>query len=160
MQQITRFAPLFAALLLAGCSTSPSTDMQSQPTPIQATPGTLVAPMVAQPTTPIVVADNAETAGDASAYIDAGAYAKLSAGERADASAATFNALKFSRPGAPRAWGKSGGAAGTVTVGPLVKVNDTTCRNFTTVVTISGAAFTKNGTACQDPVSLGWTVSA
>lgn len=159
MQQTLRFAPLFAALLLAGCSTNPSTDMQSQPMPIQATPGSLVAP-IAQPATPIVVADNAQTAGDASAYIDAGAYGKLSAAERADASAATFNALKFSRPGAPRAWGKSGGATGTVTVGPLVKVNDTTCRNFTSVVTISGAAFTKQGTACQDPVSNSWTVSA
>jgi surface antigen len=158
MQQTVRFAPLFVALLLAGCSTSPSSDMQSQPMPIQATPGSIIAP-VAEPTTPIVVADNAQTAGDASAYMDPGAYAKLSAAERADASAATYNALKFSRPGAPRAWGKSGGASGNVTVGPLVKVNNTTCRNFTSVVTISGAASTKQGTACQDPATLGWTVS-
>jgi len=159
MQQTIRFAPLLVVLLLAGCGGSATSDLQTQPTPIQATPGSVLAPVAAEPTTPIVVADNAQTAGDASAFIDAGAYAKLSSGERADAAVAQFNALKFSRPGAPRAWGKSGGTSGTVTVGPLVKVNNTTCRNFTHVVTIAGAAFTRQGTACQDPVTLSWSVS-
>ena len=158
MQQIFRFAPLFAALLLAGCSSSPSTDMQSQPTPIQATPGSFLTPVAVEPATPIVMADNAQTGSDASAFIDAGAYAKLSGAERADASAATFNALKFSRPGAPRAWGKSGGTSGAMTVGPLVTVNNTICRNFTQVVTIAGAGFTKQGTACQDGAGS-WIVS-
>jgi surface antigen len=159
MQQTFRLAPLFAVLLLAGCSTSPSPVMQSQPTPIQATPGSFLTPVSVEPATPIVLADNAQTAGDASAFIDAGAYAKLSSADRADASAATFNALKFSRPGAPRAWGKSGGTSGTMTVGPLVTVNNTTCRNFTHVVTIAGTALTKQGTACQDGVG-GWVVSS
>lgn len=157
MQQILRFAPLFAVLLLAGCSTSPSSNMQSQPTPIQPAPGSFITPVSVEPTTPIVLANNAQTAADASSFMDAGAYAKLSDAERADASAAQFNALKFSRPGAPRAWGRSGGTSGAVTVGPLVRVNDTTCRNYTNVVTIAGAAFTKQGTACQD--GEGWTVS-
>lgn len=158
MPQIVRIAPLFLTLLLAGCDFGQST-IQVQPTPIQPTPGSILAPVAVEPTQPIVVADNAMTAGDASAYMDPAAYAKLSGAERAEASAATFNALKFSRPGAPRAWGKSSGASGTVTVGPLVKVNNTTCRNFTSVVTIAGAAATKQGTACQDPATLGWTVS-
>ena len=157
MQQILRFAPLFAVLLLAGCSLSPSSDMQSQPTPIQPALGSVMTPVAVAPTTPIVLANNAQTAADASSFMDAGAYARLSDAERADASAAQFNALKFSRPGAPRAWGRSGGTSGAVTVGPLVKVNDTTCRNYTNVVTIAGAAFTKQGTACQDGES--WTVS-
>jgi len=158
MQQILRFAPLFAALLLAGCTDmGSSSDLRSQPTPIQPAPGSFIAPVAVEPTTPIVLANNAQTAADASSFMDAGAYARLSDAERADASAAQFNALKFSRPGAPRAWGRSGGTSGAVTVGPLVKVNDTTCRNYTNVVTIAGAAFTKQGTACQDGDS--WTVS-
>ena len=157
MQQHLRFAPLFAVLLLAGCGGTSTSQLQSQPTPIQATPGSVLAPIAPEPTTPIVVADNAQTAGDVSACIDAGAYAKLSATERADAAVAQFNALKFSRPGAPRIWGKSGGTSGSVTVGPPVKVNNTNCRNYTHVVTIAGAAFSKQGTACQDPTTLGWS---
>jgi surface antigen len=113
---------------------------------------------LAQPTQPVVVAVNAQTAGDASAFIDAGAYAKLSSGDRAEAAAAQINALKFGRAGAPRNWGKSGGTSGVVTVGPFVQVNNTFCRNFTHVVTISGAAFTRQGTACKDAAD-NWTVA-
>jgi surface antigen len=155
MQQIIRFAPLFAVLLVAGCSSSPSYDMQSQPTPIQQTP--VIAPASIEPAQPQVVAANATTAGDASAFIDAGAYAKLSGGDRAEASSAQFNALTFGRPGAPRNWGK-GGTTGAITVGPYVRVNNTDCRNFTHVVTIAGAAFTKQGTACKD-ANGSWTVA-
>ena len=105
----------------------------------------------------MVVAANTSTAGDASAFIDAGAYAKLSGGDRAAAASAQFNALTFGRPGAPRNWG-AGGTTGSITVGPYVRVNNTDCRNFTHVVTISGAAFTKQGTACKD-ASGSWTVA-
>ena len=156
MQQIVRIAPFFVALLLAGCGMGPSTDMQLQPTPIQATP--MIAPVAAEPAAPVLVAVNAQTAGDASAFMDAGAYAKLTGGDRAEASSAQINALNFGRPGAPRNWGKSGGASGSVTVGPYVQVNNTSCRNFTHVVTISGAAFTKQGTACKDPAGT-WSVA-
>jgi surface antigen len=156
MQQTLRFAPLLAALLLAGCSMGPSTQIQSQPTPIQATP--IVAPAAVEPAQPVVVAVNAQTAGDASAFIDAGAYGKLSGDEKAAAASAQINALNFGRPGAPRAWGKSGGTSGNVTVGPYVRVNNTDCRNFTHVVTVGGAAFTKQGTACKDAAG-GWTVA-
>jgi surface antigen len=156
MQQTLRFAPLFAVLLLAGCSSSPSYDVAVQPTPIQPTP--TLTPASVQPAQPVVVAVNTQTAGDASAFIDAGAYAKLSGGDRAEAATAQINALNFGRPGAPRAWGKSGATSGSVTVGPYVQVNNTSCRNFTHVVTISGAAFTKQGTACKDTTG-GWTVA-
>jgi len=157
MQQTVRFAPLFLALLLAGCSTGPSSNLQSQPTPIQATPATLVAPVAVEPSQPVVVAVNTQTAGDASAFIDAGAYAKLTGADRAEAATAQINALNFGRPGAPRNWGKSG-TTGSVTVGPYVQVNNTSCRNFTHVVTISGAAFTKQGTACKDATG-NWSVA-
>ena len=158
MQQTVRFAPLFVALLLAGCTFGTDSQLQAQPTPIQPTPGSIVAPMVAEPAQPLVVAVNAQTAGDASAFIDAGAYAKLSAADRAEAAAAQINALKFGRAGAPRNWGKAGGTSGVVTVGPFVQVNNTFCRNFTHVVTIAGAAFTRQGTACKD-VAENWTVA-
>lgn len=157
MQQTVRFAPLFVALLLAGCTGS-NADLQAQPTPIQPTPGSIVAPVAVEPTQPLVVAVNAQTAGDASAFIDAGAYAKLSAADRAEAAVAQINALKFGRAGAPRNWGKAGGASGVVTVGPFVQVNNTFCRNFTHVVTIAGAAFTRQGTACKDATD-NWTVA-
>lgn len=158
MQQIIRFAPLLLAVLLAGCSWGPSSDIQSQPTPIQPTPGSVLMPVAVEPAEPVVVAVNAQTAGDASAFVDAGAYAKLSGGERADAATAQINALNFGRPGAPRNWGKTGTTSGSVTVGPYVQVNNTSCRNFTHVVTIVGAAFTKQGTACKD-ANGGWTVA-
>jgi len=157
MQQTVRFAPLLVALLLAGCSMGPSSDIQTQPTPIQATPGSLMTPVSVEPATPIVVATNAQTAGDASGFIDAGAYARLSGGDRAEAASAQTNALNFGRPGAPRNWGKSG-TTGSVTVGPYVQVNNTSCRNFTHVVTIAGAAFTKQGTACKDATG-NWSVA-
>jgi len=155
MQQTIRFAPLLAALLLAGCSSSPTYQMQSQPTPIQPTP--TIAPASIEPVQPMVVAANTTNAGDASAFIDAGAYAKLSAGDRSEAASAQFNALTFGRPGAPRNWGK-GSTTGSITVGPYVRVNNTDCRNFTHVVTVSGAAFTKQGTACKDATGS-WTVA-
>ena len=157
MQQTIRFVPLFAALLLAGCSTGPSSDIRTQPTPIQATP-VIAAPASIEPIQPVVVAANTSTAGDASAFVDAGAYAKLSGSDRAEAASAQFNALTFGRPGAPRNWGKSG-TTGSITVGPYVRVNNTDCRNFTHVVTISGAAFTKQGTACKDQAG-NWTVAS
>ena len=158
MQQTLRFAPLLVALLLAGCGGTTTSDLQSQPTPIQPTPGSIMAPVASEPVAPVVVAVNAQTAGDASAFIDAGAYAKMSGADRADAASAQINALNFGRPGAPRNWGKSGGNTGTVTVGPYVQVNNTSCRNFTHVVTIAGAAFTKQGTACKDATG-NWSVA-
>lgn len=158
MQQTVRFAPLFAALLLAGC-TGTTAELQSQPTPIQPTPGSIVAPVAVAPSQPVVVAVNAQTAGDASGFIDAGAYAKLSQADRAEAAAAQINALKFGRAGAPRNWGKAGGTSGVVTVGPFVQVNNTFCRNFTHVVTIAGAAYTRQGTACKDAAD-NWSVAS
>ena len=158
MQQTVRFAPLLVAVLLAGCSATPSSNLQAQPTPIQPTPGSVLTPIAVEPAQPIVVAVNAQTAGDASAFVDAGAYAKLSGTDRADAATAQINALNFGRPGAPRNWGKAGATSGSVTVGPYVQVNNTSCRNFTHVVTISGAAFTKQGTACKDATG-NWTVA-
>lgn len=155
MQQTLRFAPLFAVILLAGCSSSPTYDVAAQPTPIQATP--TLTPASLEPAQPVVVAVNTQTAGDAGPFIDAGAYAKLSSGDRAEAASAQINALNFGRPGAPRNWGKSG-TTGSVTVGPYVQVNNTSCRNFTHVVTISGAAFTKQGTACKDATG-NWSVA-
>jgi surface antigen len=159
MQQTIRFAPLLLAVLLAGCSMGPSSsDIQSQPTPIQPTPGSVIAPVAVAPAEPVMVAVNAQTAGDASAFVDAGAYARLSGIDRADAATAQINALNFGRPGAPRNWGKVGTTSGSVTVGPYVQVNNTSCRNFTHVVTIAGAAFTKQGTACKDATGT-WSVA-
>jgi surface antigen len=37
-------------------------------------------------------------------------------------------------------------------------VNNTSCRNFTHVVTISGAAFSRQGTACKDAAG-NWSVA-
>lgn len=91
-------------------------------------------------------------------YIDGAALNQLTPAQRSAANDAQFYALQFGRPGAPRTW-NSGGANGSVSVGPYVRVNSLDCREFTHRVTISGQTYTASGQACRE-VDGAWTVSA
>jgi surface antigen len=148
MQQIVRVAlPVFAMLLLAGCSMGPSSsDIALGPTLPQ--PNSQLA---TQPTiTP--------TMNDVTAFLDASVIGKLSAKDKSEAASAQFNALTFGRPGAPRAWTGDKGVTGNVTVGPYVTVNNINCRDFTHTVSIAGTPVAKKGTACRE-IDGTWNVA-
>ena len=93
---------------------------------------------------------SAQAMTDLTAFIDPAAVGLLSAKEKSEASSAQFNALQFGRPGAPRSWSGDRGAAGQVTVGPYVRVNNIDCRDFTHTVTVSGQSYVRKGTACRE----------
>jgi len=161
MQQLVRALPVLAMLLLAGCSMGPSTSdiavgptlpqpnstLATQP---QITPARVPSPTDIQPTT---VAMN-----DVSAFVDGSILGQLSAKDKSEAASAQFNALTFGRPGAPRTWNGDKGVAGSVTVGPYVRVNNIDCRDFTHTVTVGGAPHARKGTACRDATGS-WSVT-
>jgi len=74
----------------------------------------------------------------------------LSAKDRRAALAAEYRALEYGQTGAPIAWrGRS--VRGEVVAGPLYKVNDYDCRQYTHTITIKGKSETARGTACRAP---------
>ena len=162
MQLIARAAlPVFAMLLLAGCSMGPSTsDMALGPT--------LPAPNSAMATTPAITPASLpapgaiQTAGttmnDVTAFLDASVISQLSPKDKSEAASAQFNALTFGRPGAPRAWTGDKGVTGNVTVGPYVTVNNLNCRDFTHTVNIGGNPVVRKGTACRE-IDGTWSVA-
>ncbi|KQU94183.1 hypothetical protein ASC89_09310 [Devosia sp. Root413D1] len=161
MQQIVRAVPLFAMLLLAGCSMGPSTsDVALGPTLPQpnSTLGTQPTITPASLPAPGAIQSANTTMNDVSAFLDPSVLGQLSAKDKSEAASAQFNALTFGRPGAPRAWTGDKGTSGNVTVGPYVRVNNIDCRDFTHTVTIGGAPHARKGTACRE-VDGTWSVA-
>ena len=163
MQLIVRVLPVLALLLLAGCSSSPTTNNLAsgptlpQPNSALATqPAATITP-AALPTTTAVQPSSA-VQNDVSAFVDGGILGQLSGNDKSQAASAQFNALTFGRPGAPRAWNGDKGVTGSVTVGPYVRVNNIDCRDFTHTVTIAGTPHVKKGTACRD-MTGNWSVA-
>ena len=161
MHQIVRALPVFALLLLAGCSTGPSnSDIALGPT--------LPAPNSALATTPTITPASVPAPGaiqpagttmnDVTAFLDPSVISKLSPKDKSEAASAQFNALTFGRPGAPRTWVGDKGVSGSVTVGPYVTVNNTNCRDFTHTVTIGGTPHARKATACREPDNT-WAVA-
>lgn len=158
MPPLFRATPLFALVLLAGCSSGtvqgpvgptlnrPNPDLgQMQPQPQPAlTPASL--PMAASP----AAVPGGGVTSDISTYVDGSVIARLSPRDRGEASSAQYNALTFGRPGAPRAWVGDAGVSGQVMVGPYVRVNNIDCRDFTHTVTVGGTPLAKKGTACRE----------
>lgn len=161
MQLTVRALPVLAMLLLAGCSSSPTTsNLASGPTLPQPN-----AAMAAQPATVTTAAlpttavqPSTVALNDVSGFVDAGILAQLSANDKSQAASAQINALTFGRPGAPRAWNGDKGVTGSVTVGPYVRVNNIDCRDFTHTVTVAGTPYAKKGTACRDATG-NWSVA-
>ncbi len=86
----------------------------------------------------------AATDGLAGTVIDLG----LSAKDQRMALAAEQKALDYGAIGAPVAW-RGHSSSGQVVAGPLYKVNDYECREFTHTITIKGQSETATGTACR-----------
>jgi len=162
MQQIVRAVPLFAMLLLAGCSMGPSTsDVALGPTLPQPNSTLATQPTITPASLPApgaIQSANASSMNDVTAFVDASVLGQLSAKDKAEAASAQFNALTFGRPGAPRTWIGDKGVSGSVTVGPYVTVNNTNCRDFTHTVTIAGAPHARKGTACREADNT-WSVA-
>ncbi len=162
MQLIARAAlPVFAMLLLAGCSMGPSSsDMALGPTLPQPNSQLGTQPTITPASLP--AAGAIQTAGttmnDVTAFLDPSVVGKLSPKDKSEAASAQFNALTFGRPGAPRAWTGDKGTSGNVTVGPYVTVNNINCRDFTHTVTIGGTPVAKKGTACRE-IDGTWSVA-
>lgn len=153
MQQIVRAVPVFAILVLAGCSIGPSTsDVALGPTLPQPNATLSPPPMITPASLPATgaVQSVGTTMNDVTSFIDPSVVGQLSAKDKSEAASAQFNALTFGRPGAPRAWNGDKGSTGSVTVGPYVRVNNIDCRDFTHTVTIGGTAHAKKGTACRE----------
>jgi surface antigen len=146
MHKLLSVIPLLATLALAGCGTTGTSDLG----PTLPGPGTAVATGPTIVTAPADSTREAQALTDVTAFLDPAALGLLSAKERAEAGTAQYNALQFSRAGAPRAWTGDRGASGQVTVGPPVPVNSLYCRNFTHVVTVGGQTYTKQGMACRE----------
>jgi len=81
---------------------------------------------------------------------DAAVGQNLGAKDRRAALAAEYHALEYGRSGAAVSWrGRS--ARGEVVPGPLYRVNDYNCREYTQTVTFKGQSSTASGTACRRP---------
>jgi surface antigen len=147
MNRSTLFAIPLLALVVAGCSSTGSTQMASAPVVVQP------QPVVAQPMVP-TSAQNVQTArlttSIANGFVDSAALSRMTAKDSNEANSAQFYALQFGRPGAPRQWAGDAGTTGSVAVGPYVRVNNLDCRDFTHTVKISGQDFVKKGTACRE----------
>lgn len=156
MTQFARVLIVSLLLTLAACS-STSTMAPTTQVAIVAPPP-LVSTLPATPTVAQTTTTAAQTT-DVAPFIDTGALALLGANDRTSASSATFYALQFGRPGAPRAWQGGSGTSGQVSVGPYVRVNNLDCREFTHAVTIAGNAYTRKGTACRETDGR-WTLAA
>lgn len=161
MQQFVRALPVFAMLLLAGCSMGPSTsDVALGPTLNQPNPALAAQPTITPASLPApgAIQGAGTTMNDVTAFLDASVIGKLSAKDKAEAASAQFNALTFGRPGAPRAWTGDKGTSGNVMVGPYVRVNNIDCRDFTHTVTIGGTPVARKGTACRE-IDGTWSVA-
>ena len=156
MQQFVRAFPLLAALTLAGCSGS-SVNSNLGPTLNQ--PGPTQPTMVASGPPPAETMSASRSMTDITAFVDPGALKVMSEADKTQASAAQFNALQFSRAGAPRAWSGPSGITGSVLVGPPVNVNALYCREFTHTVSASGQTYSKKALACRDADNI-WSVEA
>jgi surface antigen len=141
-----RTLSLVSLFALAACS---STVAPQSSAPIL-TANTALAPQVPALQTPAQNTAMGVATTEAAYFIDPAISARLSANDRSQAASAQFYALQFGRPGAPRAWVGDAGTKGSVNVGPYVRVNNVDCRDFTHVVTVGGAAYTRKGTACRE----------
>jgi surface antigen len=146
MLNLLRVFPLIAALALAGCSSTRTADLG----PVLPGPGSPVSTPASIQAAPAQQVAAAQSLTDVAAFVDPAALGLMSPKERAEAASAQYNALQFSRTGAPRAWSGDRGASGSVTVGPPVPVNSLYCRNFTHAVTVGGQIYSKQGMACRE----------
>ncbi|MGV3490128.1 MAG: hypothetical protein ACO1OG_02290 [Devosia sp.] len=162
MQLSVRALPVFAMLLLAGCSSGPSNDLALGPTLPPPNSTLATQPAITPASLPTTTASAAQPGSiglaSANAFIDAAALGLLTAKDQSEASSAQFNALTFGRPGAPRNWVGDNGTSGSVVVGPYVRVNNIDCRDFTHTVTIGGTPYAKKGTACREADGT-WSVA-
>lgn len=159
MKILRAMALIGLALTVAACSRTGTMQTATAPMPQPTT--VMNAPLPTTPTpqpseTPAL--QQARLDPGSYNYIDGAALSQLSPAQRSAANDAQFYALQFGRPGAPRTW-NSGGASGSVSVGPYVRVNSLDCREFTHRVTIGAETFTSTGQACRE-VDGAWTVSA
>ena len=152
MHKIVRAFSVLPVLVLAACATAPQVTNFGTTAEVSAP----ADPVVLQ--APAQTISTAAATTDASAFVDAAAYALLSSKSKTEVSTAQFNALQFGRVGAPRNWLGDSGQSGNVMVGPYVRVNLIDCRDFTNTVTISGQTYVKKGTACRE-ADGSWTVS-
>ena len=146
MPNLSRVFPLLAVLALAGCSSTRTADL-GPVLPGPGSPATTTTTITAAPAQQVAAA---QSLTDVNAFVDPAALGLMSPKERAEAASAQYNALQFSRAGAPRAWAGDRGASGQVTVGPPVPVNSLYCRNFTHAVTVGGQTYSRQGMACRE----------
>ena len=146
--------PLIVLSLAACASTGPTQVAQA---PVMTTAPVIMAPIGPSPaqTTQVALAATNVSNG----FVDAAALPLMTAKDSAEANSAQFYALQFGRPGAPRQWSGDKGSTGTVAVGPMVRVNNLDCRDFTHTVKINGQDYVKKGTACREN-GTNWTVAA
>ncbi|WEJ57566.1 hypothetical protein [Devosia sp. FJ2-5-3] len=152
MNRFALFATPVLALVLAGCSSTGTSQVVQAPVATQ--------PVIAQPMVPSsaqTVQQARLTTSIANGFVDATALSLMSAKDSAEANSAQFYALQFGRPGAPRQWAGDKGSTGSVAVGPYVRVNNLDCRDFTHTVKIGGKDYVKKGTACREQTG-NWNV--
>lgn len=153
MNRFALFATPVLALVLAGCSSTGTSQVVQAPVVTQ-------QPVVAQPMVP-TSAQNVQqarlTTSIANGFVDSAALALMSAKDSNEANSAQFYALQFGRPGAPRQWAGDRGTTGSVAVGPYVRVNNLDCRDFTHTIKIGGQDYVKKGTACREQTG-NWSV--
>jgi surface antigen len=154
MNRFALFATPILALVLAGCSSTGTSQVAQAPV--------VTAPVVAQPLVPSsaqTVQQARLTTNVSSGFVDPAALALMTAKDSNEANSAQFYALQFGRPGAPRQWAGDRGTTGSVAVGPYVRVNNLDCREFSHRVTLNGQTYTRSGTACRE-VDGAWGVTA
>ena len=152
MNRFALIATPLLAILLAGCSSTGTTQVAQAP--VAATP-VVVQPMV--PSSAQAVQTARLTTSVSSGFVDPAALALMTAKDSSEANSAQFYALQFGRPGAPRQWAGDKGTTGSVAVGPYVRVNNLDCRDFTHTVKVSGTDYVKKGTACREQAG-NWNV--
>ena len=148
MSSLLRAVSLVPLLALAACGSTAS--VTRPPIVGMANAGTTL-PMPAQQG--MSVAETTAVAAamiDVNAFVDGTALPLMTSRDKSEAGNAQFYALQFGRPGAPRLWKGDSSANGSVQVGPIVRVNNLDCRDFTHAVSISGKAYNRKGTACRE----------
>lgn len=152
MNRFALFATPILALVLAGCSSTGTSQVVQAPVATQ--------PVVVQqlvPTSAQTVQQARLTTSIANGFVDSAALALMTAKDSNEANSAQFYALQFGRPGAPRQWAGDKGTTGSVAVGPYVRVNNLDCRDFTHTIKIGGQDYVKKGTACREQTG-NWAV--
>jgi surface antigen len=162
MQLPVRALAISALLLVAGCSSSPTTsNIAMGPTLPQPNSALATQPAITPaslPTTTAAAQPGSIGLASVAAFVDPAAVRLMTGKDQSEASSAQFNALTFGRPGAPRNWAGDKGTSGSVVVGPYVRVNNIDCRDFTHTVTIGGTPYAKKGTACRETDGT-WSVA-